>query len=374
VAAAIVCFPLVPAEPPRIRIITPTTETIVSGATRLEAEVSPDVGLERVSFFVDGRLACTLKQLPFACTWDPGAVVRGHHVRAVASFANGTHIAASVHTKEIGYAERVRTDAVLVPVVVKDHDRFVRGLTKADFEVREDGVLQSIASFAGEGASLDLIVAIDISGSMDRALPDVRFAVKQFLSKLRPGDTATLLGFNDNMFIVAEREKDPAARDKAIDLLASWGGTALYDTTVRAVDMVSRQIGRKGVVIFSDGDDRDSRTTRERAMEYVEASDAMLFTLGFGEGATSRRLRASLTSYAEATGGRAFFPRHSSELSPAFEGIMADLQNQYVLSYSPTHQKQDGGWRELKVRVLKGKYEVRARQGYRASVPDDPAR
>ena len=167
-------------------------------------------------------------------------------------------------------------------------------------------------------------------------------AVKQLLSKLRPGDAATLLGFNDTTFVAAEREKDRRTREAAVELLTSWGGTALYDATVRALDLVSREWGRKGIVIFSDGDDRNSLTRREAAMARVQASDAMLYTIGFG--GRRRRCRScatSLESYARSTGGRAFFPRQVAELDGVFDDIVSELANQYVLSYS-LHQPGAG--------------------------------
>jgi VWFA-related protein len=212
-------------------------------------------------------------------------------------------------------------------------------------------------------------MAIDISGSMEKALADVKFAVKQLLSKLRPGDSATVVGFNDTTFVVAERETDQRVREEAVDLLASWGGTALYDATVCALDLVSRGWGRKGVVIFSDGDDRDSLTRREVAMARVQASDAMLFTVGFGGASSVPELRKRLEHYARSTGGRAFFPRNASELDAVFGSIVTELSNQYVLSYSSTNTSQDRMWRNIKVQVPKGKYDIRARQGYRAMAP-----
>src|SRR6476659_7241298 len=81
---------------------------------------------------------------------------------------------------------------------------------------------------------------------------------------------------------------------RASDLLTSWGGTALYDATVSAIDMVSRDWGRKGIVIFSDGDDRNSITPRETATARVQASDAMLYTVGFCGGATVPGLKVKL--------------------------------------------------------------------------------
>ncbi len=109
-------------------------------------------------------------------------------------------------------------------------------------------------------------------------------------------------------------------------------------------------------------------------MDRVQASDAMLFTVGFGAGSTITTLRNSLETYARATGGRAFFPRNTGELGIAFDEIVTDLANQYVLSYSSTNTRQDGKWRNLKVRVRQGGYDVRARLGYRASGPQRAGR
>jgi VWFA-related protein len=189
--------------------------------------------------------------------------------------------------------------------------------------------------------------------------------VKQLLRKLRPDDAATIMGFNDTLFAVADREKDSKAREDAVDLLSSWGGTALYDATIRTLDLVSRDFGRKGVVIFSDGDDRHSLSRRETALARVQSSDAMLYTIGFGGGNTVPALRNSLEGYAKATGGRAFFPKQTKELDEIFDAIVGELSNQYVLSYVSTNQKQDRSFREINVKLKKGKYEVRARQGYR---------
>lgn len=364
-------------QAPAIRITSPTREAVLSGATRLEVVIEPaEIArtVEAVTFTIDGKLACTIERPPFACSWDPGDVVRGHHVRVVAALADGRHLTDNLHTKDLGYTESVRTDAVLVPVIVTHGGQFVRGLTKQDFEIVEDGTKQSIASMASEESPLDLVLAIDVSGSMERSLDQVKAAVKELLSKLRPGDAATLVGFNDTMFLAAEREKDQQARERAVDLLTAWGGTALYDATVRAVDLVSREWGRKGIVIFSDGDDRNSLTPRETATARVQASDAMLYTIGFGGGATVPGLRSRLESYAKATGGRAFFPQRPQELDEVFNQIVAELANQYVLSYSSTNLKQDNGWRNIKVHVRNGKYDVRARQGYRAHGPQRAGR
>jgi VWFA-related protein len=360
-------------QAPALRIISPGADDILAGSTRLEAVVLPEdlaSTVQTMAFSVDGRVVCTVEHKPFRCSWDPGTVVRGHHVRVVATMGDGGRLVANLHTRDLGYAERVRTEAVLVPVIVTNGGQFVRGLKQQDFEVFEDGVRQPIASFVNEEAALDLVLAVDVSGSMEHALDDVKAAVKQLLSKLRAGDAATVVGFNDTFFIAAEREKNAAVREEAVDLLSSWGGTALYDATVHALDMVSRAWGRKGVVIFSDGDDQNSVTTRDAALARVQASDAMLYTVGFGSGATVPGLRTNLETYAQATGGRAFFPRSTKELDGVFDHIVTELAHQYVLSYAPSNVKPDGAWRNIKVQVRGGKYDIRARRGYRANAPE----
>ena len=353
-----------------IRITYPPADSIVSGATRIEATITPsDVvpQVASVTFYANGRLVCSTQRQPFACFWDPGDAVRGNHLRVVATLNDGTRLIDNLRTKDLGYAEQVRTDAILVPVIVTDHGRFVGGLRRQDFEILEDEKPQQVATITSEDSPLDLIVAVDISGSMEDALEEVKAAVKQLLAKLRPADAVTLIGFNDTTFTVAEREKNQQVRESAVDLLSAWGGTALYDATVKALEMVTRQTGRKGVVIFSDGDDRNSLTTRETALTRVQSSDAMLYTIGFGSGSSVPKLRSSLESYARATGGRAFFPRQTKELDGVFDDIVADLAHQYVLSYASSNLNRDDGWRNIKVRVRNGKYDVRARRGYRAT-------
>src|SRR3954466_12498575 len=249
------CAVRLAAQAPSLEIVSPKADTVVLGTTRLEAVLAGGSAAgEKIAFFVDGKTVCAPVAPPYVCTFDAGPTAREHHVRVVAYLGDGGRVAANVRTKDIGYTERVAVDAVQVPVVVTSGNRFVRGLKLADFTVSEDDVPQKAESLAAEDMPLDLVVAIDISGSMTDAIDGVKRAVKQLLGKLRPGDAATLIGFNETTFTVAERETDQRAREEAVDLLSPWGGTALYDASIKALDLVQRRAGRKGVVIFSDGD------------------------------------------------------------------------------------------------------------------------
>jgi Ca-activated chloride channel family protein len=351
-----------------ITIVSPKEDAVLTGPTELRVDIKSDAAVRTVTFYVDGRPVCSVEAPPFRCAWDAGAVVSGHHVRVVASLVNGSRLVGNVHTKDVGYTERIRIEAVLVPAIVTERGgKFVRGLKQQDFEVLEDDVRQTVGSLVSDEAPLELVLAIDISSSMEQALPEVKVAVKHLLSKLRPGDAATIIGFNDTPFLVAESETDPKLREDAVDLLASWGGTALYDATIFSLDLVNRRWGRKGVVIFSDGEDRHSLMGRDAAMARVHASDAMVFTIGFGGAAALPDLRKRLEGYALSTGGRAFFPRDVGQLDEAFGTIVSELSNQYILSYASTNPAADSKWRTITVRVPKGKYDIRARQGYRST-------
>jgi hypothetical protein len=124
---------------PALRITAPGPDVIVSGNTRIEVAIEPAsevANIKTVTFSVNGRLACMLERPPFTtCSFEPGDVVRGHHIRVVATLNDGRRLVDNVRTKEIGYAERIRTSAVLVPLIVTDGGMFVKGLKQQDFEL-----------------------------------------------------------------------------------------------------------------------------------------------------------------------------------------------------------------------------------------------
>ena len=117
----------------------------------------------------------------------------------------------------------------------------MRGLKKESFTLLENGKPQRIETLTDESLPLELIATVDISASMERAMPQVQTAVKGLLARLRPGDTTTLLGFNESVFVLAERESDAALRDAAVDALVPWGGTAFFDATVRSLELVGQK-------------------------------------------------------------------------------------------------------------------------------------
>lgn len=354
---------------PAIRIASPTDGTPISGPTRLVAVFDPPAAARRVievAFFVNSRQVCTVTRPPFECEWDAGSGVREHQIRVTATLRGGEHLVDNVRTQGVEYAETVDVDVVQVTAVVTDQNgRFVKGLTQEAFEVFEDGKPQPITYFASENIPLEMVAAIDVSSSMEDALPHVKEAAKRFLAGLRPSDQVTVLSFNENIFKLAERATDQAERARAIDKMFPWGGTSLHDVIIEAANLLGRQPGRRSIVLFSDGDDQSSIAPLDAAIARIEESDATIYAIGQGRATRSGELQALMRKLAARSGGRAFFTDRDDELDTIFTEILEDLRNQYLLAYPAPSYARDGQLHTITVRVNGGRYSVRAREGYR---------
>lgn len=351
-----------------IQIVSPTEGAYLSGIVTLRAEVMPPEAvreIREVTFSVDGRVVCRLTGPPLVCEWDAGRRIEARVIRVVATLGTG-RATDSVRTRRLDLTEIVDVDAVQVITVVTDaQGRFVKGLPRQAFRVYEDDVPQTIAHFASENIPLELTAAIDISGSMKMAMPQVKAAARRFLLALQPGHEVTLVAFNENLFALARRGTDPQVRTRAVDRLAAWGSTALYDAILYGFDLLSRRPGRRAMVVFTDGDDKVSHASVSSVVRRAESSDAALYMIGQGQAAENQSLQALLTRLATTSGGRAFFEMNIESLQRVFDEILDDLSNQYLLSYQPTIPVEDDRWRSIRIEVDGPGYRVRARQGYR---------
>jgi Ca-activated chloride channel family protein len=351
---------------PQITILAPANGSFISGPTLLRARIDPPDAGVGVTFFADGRQVCGLIHQPYECEWDAGETIAEHQIRAVATLAVGGRIVQTVRTKGVGFSEKVNVDVVQVTVTVGDgHGKFVRGIPQSAFHVAEDGRTQAISHFASEDVPLELVVAIDISGSMGPSMPKLKSAVKEFLTTVPPQHQVTLLAFNDNVFTAARKATDASERIKAVDRLAAWGSTSLYDVILRGIDLLGRQTGRKALVVFTDGEDQGSHARIGDVERRLQSSDLTLYMIGQGRGVTLESLKKVMERLAIPSGGRAFFTENIETLHDAFADLLDELSNQYLLGYASTNSKRDDTWRRIKVDV-DGHHEVRARQGYRA--------
>jgi Ca-activated chloride channel family protein len=357
--------------PASLRILAPADGTVMTGRVRLAASVEPPgatTKVKQVTFYVDGRSVC-VDDTPatIECTWEAGTDVRAHVVRVVADMTDRPRLVASVQTRGLDYAEKVSVNVIQINAIVTEGgSKYVRGLPRSAFRVLEDDVPQRISHFAAEGTPLELVLAIDVSGSMSLSVPQLKTAVKKFLATISSRDRVTLLAFNDSVYTLSHREADPAARAKAVDRLAAWGGTSLYDVVIKAFGQVSKEPGRHAVVLFTDGEDRTSLSTLDAVEARIKKSDATLFAVALGRGSKVEAFKAVLERLAHATGGRAIFTERAETLDEPFGKIMEELSNQYLLGYEPTNIRRDGAWRRIRVETTDKRYKVRARLGYTA--------
>jgi VWFA-related protein len=351
---------------PSLTITSPEAGSYASGPIDLHVHIEPDTDVVNVTFFVDGRQQCIVRDWPWECDWDAGGQILEHQIRAVVALKNGTRAATSIRTKGVKFDDTVDVPAVQVTVTVTDDEgHFVSGIPRSAFHVTEDGVKQTLTNFASEDVPLELIAAVDISGSMQPAMPKLKKAVQDFLAALPAKNQVTLLGFNDRIFTLTRKNTDPAERVKAVERLSAWGATALYDVIAEGVNMLGKQVGRKALVVFSDGEDQGSHVAIEDVERRLQSSDVTLYMIGEGRGTSVERLKRVMERLAAPTGGRAFTTDSIEELHLAFDELLEELSHQYLLGYQSTNAKRDDAWREIKVDV-DGHHTVRARQGYRA--------
>jgi Ca-activated chloride channel family protein len=350
---------------PEVRLLSPERDSYVSGVVILRASVEPSTSVAGVTFFIDGRRSCEIPQPPYECEWDAGPDIAEHQVRLVVTSTTGGRIVRTLRTRSLQFDEKVDVDAVQATITVSDSNgRFVAGIPRSAFHVYEDGKPQTISHFTSDNVPLELVTAVDISGSMTPTMPKLKKAVKEFLGAVPPRHQVTLLGFNDTIFALTRKTTDPAERMRAVDRLAPWGATALYDVILRANDMLGRQIGRKAVVVFSDGEDQGSHVALQDVERRLQTSDVTLYMIGQGRGVSQEYLRNIMLRLTTPTGGRAFFTESIDQLHGAFEELLDELSNQYLIGYQPSNGRRDDKWREIKVEV-DGYRNVRARQGYR---------
>lgn len=355
-------------DEPRVQILSPGEGAYVSGPTLLRVRIDPPGGITSVIFSIDGRQVCGMSKPPWECEWDAGPMVAEHLVRvAVNLTGERPRLVQTIRTKSLGYTEKVDVDVVQVTVTVTDgRGKYIKGLPRSVFHVAEDGRPQTISHFESEDVPLELLVAVDISGSMTPAMPKLKQAVKEFLFAVPARDKVTLLGFNDTVFPVMRKSTDPAERAKGVDRLAPWGSTALYDVILQGIQMLGRETGRKALIVFTDGEDQGSHATIADVERRLQSSDLTLYMIAQGRGITSDSLKRIMLRLSVPTGGRALFTDSIDELHEAFDELLEELSNQYLLGYPPINARRDETWRRIKVDV-DGYNQVRARQGYLAA-------
>ncbi len=285
---------------------------------------------------------------------------------------------------------------------VKDkHGALIPNLTKDDFTVGEDGQPQTIKYFTAESnLPLTLGIMIDSSASQTNVLGMEKEVGGAFLRQiLTDKDEAYVISFDISVDLLQDFTRDVHRLQSALNKakinadFSSGGipgmgggpvptqnapGTLLYDAVyLSAHDMLSKEVGRKAMILLTDGQDEGSRLKLRDAAEAAQKADAIVYVLlcadrgfygGFGYGYSGESDMRKLT---EETGGRVINVGNKfDKLRDAFDQIANELRSQYNIGYTSTNTKMDGSYRKIEIKN-KQSYKIQARAGYYAGTAED---
>ena len=302
-------------------------------------------------------------------------------------------------TEKSGQTLKVNVNVVGVFFNVKDkHGALIPNQTKDDFEVFEDGKPQTIKYFTAESnLPLTLGIMIDTSGSQIRVLDMEKEVGGAFLRQvLTPKDEAYVIDFDVESELIQDYTSDVHRLQAALNKVkinsgvSSGGsgipglgqgpvpvhnapGTVLYDAVyLSAHDMLAKEVGRKAMILLTDGEDEGSKLKIRDAIEAAQKADAIVYVLlcadrgGYYSMGMSYSGEGEMRKLTEATGGRVINVGNKfDKLKEAFDQISAELRSQYNIGYTSTNTVLDGSYRKLEIKSKQG-YKIQTRAGYYA--------
>ena len=295
---------------------------------------------------------------------------------------------------------RVDVDVVNVLCTVKDRKgKLVNTLTKEDFKIFEDGKRQQIRYFSREtNLPLTLGLLVDTSVSQWRLVPAEQEAAEIFFRRMiGRQDLAFLISFDSEVDLLQDLTGSHVLLRRALDRLrvnsptpatplpTTQGpfpglrveGTHFYDAVYLAArEKLSREVGRKAIVVISDGQDQGSKVKSRKAIEAAHKAGVIIYGILFYDprfyGRYGYSGNRALKKMSKETGGRMIEVRRSRDLSAAFEEISQELRSQYSLGYTSSNPRRDGSFRKLRVKTRGKGLRVQARKGYYATGEKSP--
>jgi VWFA-related protein len=270
----------------------------------------------------------------------------------------------------------VEVDLVdLIFTAVDKHGHFIKDLKREDVRLLDEGKPpERIEAFESQtGLPLRVGLLIDASNSIRDRFRFEQDAAVEFLHQVvRPGsDRAFVIGFDSLSDLTADYTDNTETLARGVRVLRPGGGTALHDAVFQACEKLAkaptRSAVRRVIILLSDGDDNQSRHTREEAVEAALRGEVIIYVISTNISDSDKHGDKVLMRYAEATGGKVFFPLQLSEVSNDFAEIQDELRSQYVLAYKPQNFASDGRYRSISLTTpSRQNVKIRARKGYYA--------
>ena len=295
-------------------------------------------------------------------------------LRLAAALALAGAASAALFALGQGTVFKSGTEIVSLFVTVADaQGRLVPDLTKDDFEILDNDKVQSIIYFENVIQPISVVVMLDTSGSMTGSISLLKEAAEQFLLRLLPADQGRVGAFNDKIQISAHFTKNRDELIGDVKELDFGNGTRLWDAVLMSLDELKGIDGRRVVLVFTDGEDTESRTRLGATIDRARLDDAMVYAIGLesnffnGQRMVRSQPDSGLRKIADETGGGYFELKKTADLAPTFTRVAQELHAQYVMGFTPT--QLDGKIHKLLVRIKKPGMTARARRSYVAA-PD----
>jgi Ca-activated chloride channel family protein len=264
------------------------------------------------------------------------------------------------------------TQIVSLFVTVADaQKRLVPDLTKDDFSVFDNEKSQPIVYFDNSIRPINVVVMLDTSGSMTLTIDLLKQAAEQFLMRLLPDDKARVGAFNDKIQFNAKWSNNRDQLITDVKDLDYGNGTRLWDAVGASLDELKGIDGRKVILVFTDGDDTESKLRLGTVIDRARVDEVMIYAIGLesryfdGQRQVRTKPDSGLRKIADETGGGYFELTRASELASTFTKVAQELHSQYVIGFAPT--LLDNKVHKLAVKMKQPGMTAQARRSYLAA-------
>ncbi len=298
----------------------------------------------------------------------------------------------------------IKVDVDVVNILASVRDKrggLVPNLEKQNFTVLEDGKPQEIKYFTKEtDLPLTIGLLVDVSGSQRNLIEIERNAASQFFAQvLRKKDEAFLISFGEESELLQDYTNSSRLLDDGLGRLrVSSGvsgihpgpvptagqprGTVLYDSIyLAATEKLRTEVGRKVIVVITDGVDQGSRLTLNQAVEAAQKADAVIYSIdyydpsayGYGYGGITfggGGGEGALRKMSDETGGRVYKVDRKHTLDQVFKELQDEMRSQYAIGYTPSNDTKDGSYRKIEIKLSSKDLKAQARKGYYAIKPE----
>jgi VWFA-related protein len=341
-----------------------------AGRVRIKVAVQSIGGgvAKKVELFLDEKRIGSWTGGPYEAVIPYADFARASYVRAIAIAedgreANDIRMLKGPQTT----VESVRVDVVQLHISAIDKTgHFVKGLSREDFRVTEDGRSQTVSGFeVAENLPLNIGLVIDSSGSMEKGMPFVREACAElFKTLIREKDRGFVVEFRDQPKFLQELTSDTVALQRASRDLKAAGATALYDAVILGLYQFRTLTGRKALVVVTDGDDNRSHVEFETLLRYARSAGAPIYFIAVNIPLTDFKSRKVIHEIARESGGDVFSIGSAAKISEVTRHIEEELRSQYVVAYKSDSGKAPGEYRAVSVSVNKPGVTARTVRGY----------